>query len=85
MTLKLWWSIPPALPLRSPFLRRQKRTNMIVNYTTFAQVFKEHHSMEQSSIGSYYVRGFTRFMQKVTTKASGIYAHLSDRLISKSK
>ncbi len=42
------------------------------DYTTFVQVFKEHQSMEQSSIGSYYVRGFTRFMQKVTTKASGI-------------
>jgi hypothetical protein len=68
----MWWSVPPALPLRSPFLRRWKRTNMIIDYTTFAQVFREHQRMEQSSIGSYYVRDFTRFMQKVTTKASGI-------------
>jgi hypothetical protein len=58
------------------------------DYTTFAQVFKEHQSMEQSSIGSYYVRGFTRFMQKVTTKASGIcssvrQAHLKIEVTTK--
>jgi hypothetical protein len=54
------------------------------DYTTFAQVFKEHQSMEQSSIGSYYVRGFIRF----TTKASGIcssvrQAHLKIKVTMK--
>jgi hypothetical protein len=51
------------------------------DYTTFAQVFKEHESMEQSSIGSYYVRGLCKKLQQKHLA----YAHLSDRLISKSK